>query len=90
MAILYNLKIDIGGSLLGRQTFLFDLDECPLDYIQQAGGKHITYYSLLRLYNSLKVQLINLGTYVNGGNGVVRIFVELKYLYYVPTKLKKI
>jgi len=39
----YNLKIDIGG-LLGHLTFLFDLDEGALDYIQQTAGKHIIVY----------------------------------------------
>lgn len=36
----HNLQIDIDGHLLGHQTFLFNVEEPALDYIQQA-GKHI-------------------------------------------------
>jgi len=37
----HNLQIDIDGQLLGHKTFLFNVEESALDYIQQA-GKHIS------------------------------------------------
>jgi len=45
----HNLQIDINGHVLGLQTFLFDLEESALDYIQQA-GKHIIVIILLKLF----------------------------------------
>lgn len=48
----HNLKIDIDGHLLSHRTFLFELEESALDFIQQA-GKHIAYYILLRLNQPL-------------------------------------